>query len=98
MSAATNNPQRRNVGGGIVACIALLATPCARAQPVADFYRGKTVTLCTAASVGGGYDQYARLLAKHMPRHIPGTPDIVVSNMVGAEGLISTMSPRRTAP
>src|SRR4029077_8128407 len=59
----------------------------ARAQSIADFYRGKTVTLYTAASVGGGYDQYARLLAKHMPRHIPGEPNTVVSNMVGAEGL-----------
>lgn len=87
MSAATDSPQRRNVAAALGACIALLATPCARAQSVADFYRGKTVTLYTAASVGGGYDQYARLLAKHMPRHIPGTPDIVVSNMVGAEGL-----------
>ena len=66
---------------------ALLSVPVARAQSVADFYRGKEITLVTSASVGGGYDQYARLLAKHMPRHIPGQPAIVVENMVGAEGL-----------
>jgi tripartite-type tricarboxylate transporter receptor subunit TctC len=64
-----------------------LAVVDARAQSVADFYRGKQITLVTSASVGGGYDQYARLLAKHMPRHIPGNPPIIVENMVGAEGL-----------
>jgi tripartite-type tricarboxylate transporter receptor subunit TctC len=58
-----------------------------RAETVADFYRGKQITLVTSASVGGGYDQYARLLAKHMQRHIPGEPNIIVQNMVGAEGL-----------
>ncbi|MEA2977636.1 MAG: hypothetical protein QOF19_3156 [Alphaproteobacteria bacterium] len=59
----------------------------ADAQSVEEFYRGKRVNLVTSASVGGGYDQYARLLAKHMPRHIPGQPTIVVQNMTGAEGL-----------
>lgn len=71
----------------ILICILMFAVADARAQSVADFYRGKQITLVTSASVGGGYDQYARLLAKHMPRHIPGNPVIVVENMVGAEGL-----------
>lgn len=71
----------------VIGCLGIsLATP-ALAQSVADFYRGKQITLVTSASVGGGYDQYARLLAKHMPRHIPGEPNIIVQNMVGAEGL-----------
>jgi tripartite-type tricarboxylate transporter receptor subunit TctC len=59
----------------------------ADAQSAAEFFRGKRINLVTSASVGGGYDQYARLLAKHMPRHIPGEPTIIVQNMVGAEGL-----------
>jgi tripartite-type tricarboxylate transporter receptor subunit TctC len=59
----------------------------AQAQTPAEFYRGKQITLITSASVGGGYDQYARLLAKHMPRFIPGNPTIVVQNMPGADGL-----------
>jgi tripartite-type tricarboxylate transporter receptor subunit TctC len=59
----------------------------ARAQSPAEFYKGKRMTLITSASVGGGYDQYARLLAKHMPRFIAGNPTIVVQNMVGADGL-----------
>ncbi|MEA2991375.1 MAG: hypothetical protein QOD40_295 [Alphaproteobacteria bacterium] len=65
----------------------LAAWHSADAQSVEEFYRGKRVNLVTSASVGGGYDQYARLLAKHMPRHIPGQPTIVVQNMTGAEGL-----------
>jgi tripartite-type tricarboxylate transporter receptor subunit TctC len=77
--------------GRIVALISLLlaasAVVEAHAQTPAEFYRGKQITLITSASVGGGYDQYARLLAKHMPRFIPGSPSIVVQNMVGAEGI-----------
>jgi tripartite-type tricarboxylate transporter receptor subunit TctC len=82
---ASRRLKRRTVLLG--ACCAWLAATNARAQSVADFYRGKQITLDTSASVGGGYDQYARLLAKHMPRHIPGNPTIIVENMVGAEGL-----------
>ena len=59
----------------------------ASGQAPADFFRGKRLTLITAASVGGGYDQYARLLARHLPKHIPGEPVIVVQNMTGAEGI-----------
>jgi tripartite-type tricarboxylate transporter receptor subunit TctC len=69
----------------LVGCLALVAS--SQARSVVDFYRGKQIMLVTSASVGGGYDQYARLLAKHMPRHIPGEPNIIVQNMVGAEGL-----------
>jgi tripartite-type tricarboxylate transporter receptor subunit TctC len=69
------------------ACVALASATHAHAQPIAEFYRGKRISLVTAASVGGGYDQYARLLARHMSRHIPGEPTIIVQNMVGAEGL-----------
>jgi tripartite-type tricarboxylate transporter receptor subunit TctC len=71
----------------IIACWALLPAAPMHAQTIADFYRGKQITLVTSASVGGGYDQYARLLARHMQRHIPGEPAIIVQNMVGAEGL-----------
>jgi tripartite-type tricarboxylate transporter receptor subunit TctC len=66
----------------------LIATSmAAQAQSPAEFYRGKRMTMITSASVGGGYDQYARLLAKHLPRHIPGNPSIVVQNMTGADGI-----------
>jgi tripartite-type tricarboxylate transporter receptor subunit TctC len=75
----------RAVAVGIA--FAAVAAAKAQAQPAAEFYKGKRLTLITSASVGGGYDQYARLLAKHMPRFIPGNPSIVVQNMVGAEGI-----------
>lgn len=66
----------------------LAVSTSAAAQDVAQFYAGARLTLVTSASTGGGYDQYARLLAKHMPRFIPGTPSsIIVQNMVGAEGI-----------
>jgi tripartite-type tricarboxylate transporter receptor subunit TctC len=52
-----------------------------------DFYAGKTVNLIVGYSAGGGYDQYARLLARHLDRYIPGHPNIVVQNMPGASTL-----------
>ena len=59
----------------------------AHAQSVAEFYKGKTVDLLIGYSGGGGYDVYARLLARHMGRHIPGNPTIVPRNMPGAGSL-----------
>jgi tripartite-type tricarboxylate transporter receptor subunit TctC len=49
-----------------------------------DFYKGKTITFIVGFSSGGGYDTYARLLARHMSSHIPGNPTIIVQNMDGA--------------
>ena len=66
---------------------AALIAGAARAESIEDFYKGKRVDLVTSGSVGGGYDLYARVLARHMPRHIPGNPTITVKNMVGAEGI-----------
>ena len=59
----------------------------ASADPIADFYRGKTVTVLAAHTVGGDYDNRARLLARHLDRHIPGNPRVIVQNMPGAGGL-----------
>src|SRR5262245_17474061 len=56
----------------------------AAAQSPADFYKGKNVELYIGYSVGGGYDVYARLLARHMGKHIPGNPTVVPKNMEGA--------------
>ena len=59
----------------------------AHAQSPADFYKGKNVDLYIGYSVGGGYDLYARVLARHIGQHIPGNPTIVVKNMEGAGSL-----------
>jgi len=63
------------------------ATATAHAQSVEEFYKGKTVNLVVGFSVGGGYDLYARHLARHMGKHIPGQPTIVTQNMAGAGSL-----------
>src|SRR6267154_1565337 len=57
------------------------------ADPVADFYTGKTVRVLVGFGPGGGYDLYARMLARHLGRHIPGQPAIVAQNMPGAGSL-----------
>src|SRR5258708_12539439 len=64
-----------------------LAAPDARADAVADFYRGKLIKVVVGFASGGGYDVYARLLARHLGKYIPGNPSLVVQNMVGAGGL-----------
>ncbi len=58
-----------------------------RAQSVADFYRGRTVEVYVGYSTGGGYDIYARMLARHMGRFIPGNPTLLPKNMEGAGSL-----------
>src|SRR3954447_9799639 len=71
----------------IVALACVLSTSGARAQSVEDFYKGKTINLIIGYSVGGGYDLYARQLARHIGKYIPGRPTIVPQNMTGAGSL-----------
>src|SRR5262245_41315525 len=52
-------------------------------------YAGKTVTIIVGYKAGGGYDATARLLARHLPKHIPGKPTIIVQNMPGANSMIA---------
>ena len=59
----------------------------AQAQSVEEFYKGKSITLAIGFTPGGGYDLYARHLARHMGKHIPGRPTIVPQNMAGAGSL-----------
>lgn len=60
-----------------------------RAAPIADFYKGKTITMIVGGSAGGGYDTLARAIAQFMGKHIPGNPSIVVQDMPGAGGIIA---------
>jgi tripartite-type tricarboxylate transporter receptor subunit TctC len=57
------------------------------ADPVTDFYKGKDISIVIGHSVGSGFTVYARVLARHFGRHMPGHPNIVVQNMVGASGM-----------
>jgi tripartite-type tricarboxylate transporter receptor subunit TctC len=80
---------RRLLCVGVVS-IAAVSVDRVRAQElvahdsVAQFYRGKQITVIVGSSPGGGYDIYARLLFRHMPKHIPGNPTMTVTNMTGA--------------
>jgi len=67
----------------------VLSGPAARADDVADFYRGRTVTLIAGFNVGGGADAYARIVARHLGRHLPGGPAVVVKNMQGAGSVLA---------
>lgn len=69
-----------------IAAVASYATP-AVADPIAEHFSGKTISLLIGTTPGGGYDGYARVLARHWGRHVPGNPRFVAKNMPGAGGL-----------
>jgi tripartite-type tricarboxylate transporter receptor subunit TctC len=79
--------------------IALIASPAsAQEEDVAAFFRGKTLRLMVGIGVGSGYDINARLLARHMPAHIPGQPNIIVQNQPGAGSLTMTNALYNSGP
>jgi len=81
-----------------LAC-ALTATSVARADEVEDFYRGKTIQfIIRSAAGGGGYDSYARLLGRHIGRHIPGNPRVLPVNMPGGGGIVAANYVAKVAP
>ncbi len=82
--------------GSALACSALLiiAVPaCAQ-----DFYAGKQVSMLVGSGTGGGYDAYARLFARHLAKHIPGAPNIVVQNVPAAGSLVAMNTLANSAP
>jgi tripartite-type tricarboxylate transporter receptor subunit TctC len=72
-----------------LAMIGFLAAAGAQQAAAADFYAGKTIRVTVGLAAGGGYDTYARIVARHMGKHIPGNPSFVVDNMEGAGSLIA---------
>jgi tripartite-type tricarboxylate transporter receptor subunit TctC len=74
---------------GVLLALVTLAAQAARAETVEEFYRGKRLTLTVGYGPGGGYDVFARLLARHIGKYIPGNPQIIVQNMPGAGSLIA---------
>jgi len=69
------------------AALVAAAASSSHADPVADFYAGKTLRILVGFGPGGGYDLYARTLARYLGRHVPGGPTVVVQNMPGAGSL-----------
>jgi len=88
------------VGLKIVAAFVclVLSTTASLADPVEDFYKGKQVRFIIRAAPGGNYDQYMRLLARHMVRYIPGHPEGLPVNMPGGGGLTSLNYTMNVAP
>lgn len=85
MQVMRKRPTRRGASLA-AAAFALLAPTSLCAQ---EFYAGKQVTMLVGSGTGGGYDAYARLFARHIPKHIPGQPTIVVQNMPAAGSLVA---------
>ena len=81
----------------VAAVLGFAGTPAA-AQSVAEFYAGKQITLIVGSTPGGGYDTQARLVARHIGRHIPGNPTVVVQNMPAAGSLAATNHMFNIAP
>ena len=80
-----------------IACSVMGIAP-ASAQSVAEFYKGKTITFYIGYGAGGGYDLFARTIARHMPRHIPGNPAMLPMNMPGASSMILANHLAKRAP
>jgi tripartite-type tricarboxylate transporter receptor subunit TctC len=93
-------PTRRKVvtGATAVAAAALARVTPAHADPIEDFYRGKTVRMLIGYGPGGGYDIYGRAVAEFLPRYLPGHPTIVPQNMPGAGSLLAARYMYTAAP
>jgi tripartite-type tricarboxylate transporter receptor subunit TctC len=90
---------KRSGAAAVIASAFLAGSPVvASAADVAEFYRGKTITIVIGYSVGGGYDIFARLLAQHLGRHMPGNPLVVPQNMPGAGSRKAGMHLYNVAP
>jgi tripartite-type tricarboxylate transporter receptor subunit TctC len=91
--ATVTKVQRIIVGAALLGAAAAPA-----AAEVADFYKGKTVTIVVGHESGTGFDLYARVLQRHLRRHIPGNPSVVVQNMPGAGGIVAANWLHNAAP
>jgi len=82
------------MAGLVALCAAAPLERCAAQDSASDSveaaFKGKSINFIVALAAGGGYDQYARTLARHLERHLPGNPNVVVQNMTGAAGMRAT--------
>jgi tripartite-type tricarboxylate transporter receptor subunit TctC len=86
------------LGGAALTSALIFACAPATADPVADFYHGKQIRFVVRTTPGGDYDQYSRLLARFMGKHIPGSPQFVVVNMPGGGGITAANYMAQVAP
>src|SRR5689334_4502200 len=81
-----------------LAAVAILSVVSAQAEPIEDFYRGKTLRMLIGYGPGGGYDIYGRLVAEFLPRYLPGKPTIIAQNMPGAGSFAAASYIQDVAP
>jgi tripartite-type tricarboxylate transporter receptor subunit TctC len=101
--AGGRNAMARLIGWALLAWTLGVTSAAAQGAPatpenVADFYRGKTISMVVGTPAGGGYDIYARLLARHLGKHIPGNPLIIIQNKPGAGSVIAANYVYEVAP
>src|SRR3984885_3340428 len=77
---------------------AFLLHTAAQADPIADFYRGRTIYWILSAGAGGGYESYAQAFAPYFSAHIPGNPPIVIQSMPGGGGIRAMLYLSSVAP
>jgi tripartite-type tricarboxylate transporter receptor subunit TctC len=82
------------IAGGLLVALSVAA----HAQSVEDFYRGRSLKMTVAAAPGGGADLYARVVVRHLGKHIPGNPSFVVQHVPGAAGLLAGRQLQGSAP
>jgi tripartite-type tricarboxylate transporter receptor subunit TctC len=78
--------------------LAAAAPALAQTSPLAEAYKGRTATVIVSSSAGGGYDTLSRAIARHIGKHLPGNPTVVVQNMPGAGGIVATNYMYNVAP
>jgi tripartite-type tricarboxylate transporter receptor subunit TctC len=89
---------RRSIFLAALACLQFVLAPSKGAAQEDDFFRGKTITIIIPIGPGGAYDAYARLIARHLGKRLPGNPTIIARNMPGAGGVIASNYLYNVAP
>jgi tripartite-type tricarboxylate transporter receptor subunit TctC len=92
------SPMAIAIQGAILGLACVIAATPATAEPIEEFYKGKTLQMIIRSQAGGGYDSYGRLLARHIGRYIPGNPRVTPVNMPGGGGIVAANFIARVAP
>jgi tripartite-type tricarboxylate transporter receptor subunit TctC len=85
-----SNHRKAKLSASLFLCIVIFLATVGDSGAQANFYQGKTITIAVGSTTGGGYDLWARVLARHLGKHIPGNPNILVQNMPGAASIVAT--------
>ena len=85
---------RKYIRAACSAVVVAMACAIAQAQTPEAFYKGRSVSIVMGTGPGGSYDLYARLIANHYGKHLPGNPTFVIEHMPGAGGAVAAKSSR----